>query len=122
MLRSRLSIVVKNRSWMLVLNISGEGRMGMDNGNEQNKRPVEGGKKENCCDLPNMNVIKGLVAIFLGTLFVLIAHKVIMQTLLFVGGLALIYYGLMTLDITQINVALKMVVEKIRTFCRGFMK
>jgi hypothetical protein len=96
--------------------------MGMDNGNEQKNKPIEGGNKVNCCDLPNMNVIKGLVAIFLGTLFVLIAHKVIMQTLLFVGGLALIYYGLVTLDITQINVALKIAVEKIRTFCRGFMK
>ncbi len=96
--------------------------MRMDNDNGQNNRPVEGSKKENCCDLPNMNVIKGLVAIFLGTLFVLIAHKVIMQTLLFIGGVALIYYGLMTLDITQINVVLKMVMDKIRSFCRGFTK
>lgn len=91
----------------------------MDSGNNN---PMNNEKKENCCDLPNMNVIKGLVAIFLGTLFVLIAHKIIVQTMLFIGGLSLIYYGFVTLNITQINDALRIIVDKIRSFCRGFMK
>lgn len=89
---------------------------------DENNNQINNNKKENCCDLPNMNVIKALVAIFLGTLFILIAHKIIVQTLLFIGGVALIYYGFVTLNVTQINDLLRMIVEKIKSFCRGFMK
>lgn len=93
---------------------------GMDDSSNDNKKSKE--QNNNCCDLPNINVIKGLVAIFLGTLFILIAHKIIVHALLLVSGFGLIYYGLATLNINQINDAIKWTMTKSRDFFKKLMK
>ena len=45
---------------------------------EKNNKKAER-KSDSCCDLPNMKVVKGLLAVFLGVLCLMLAHKVIVS-------------------------------------------
>lgn len=75
-------------------------------------------KSDSCCDLPNMQVIKGLIAVFLGVLCLMLAHKVIVSMMVFIAGLVLVYYGLVMLKMTQVTNFLDKCLEKIKIFCR----
>ena len=73
----------------------------------------ERGKKPN---VPNMSVVKGVLAIIFGLLLVVFAHKIILQIIFFVSGLFLIYYGLVVLKIRQVTDYIDSVVSKVRRF------
>jgi len=57
-------------------------------------------------NLPNMTVVKGLIAILLGLILIMMSYRVIVRMLFFLGGILLIYYGLQILNIPAINNAL----------------
>ena len=67
------------------------------------------------CDV-NFCVIKGIAAIVIGGMFILMAHKVIVNLILFVAGSALVYYGLIKLNVDKVNKGLTMLTEKIKKF------
>lgn len=51
--------------------------------------------------MPNMNVVKGLLAIIFGLMFVVFAAKIILNIIFFIAGVALVYYGLRVLNLRQ---------------------
>jgi hypothetical protein len=84
---------------------------------EKNNKKAER-KSDSCCDLPNMKVVKGLLAVFLGVLCLMLAHKVIVSMMVFIAGLGLVYYGLVMLNMTQVTNFLDMCLAKVKIFCR----
>lgn len=84
---------------------------------EKNNKKTER-KSDSCCDLPNMKVVKGLLAVFLGVLCLMLAHKVIVSMMVFIAGLGLVYYGLVMLNMTQVTNFLDKCLEKVKIFCR----
>lgn len=84
------------------------------------KEMDKAGKKETCCSGGKCNanfcVIKGIAAIVVGVMFILMAHKVIVNLILFVVGSVLVYYGLMKLNVEKINSNIATLIEKIKKF------
>lgn len=78
--------------------------MGMFNNNEGN-----GDSK-----MPNMNVVKGLLAIIFGVMFMVFAYKIILNIIFFVAGLMLIYYGLLILNMKHVLDYVDQLVNKIK--------
>jgi hypothetical protein len=54
-------------------------------------------------NLPDLAVVKGLLATTLGAILVLAAYKIILQAIFFVTGIFLVYYGLSMLNVPAIN-------------------
>ena len=54
-------------------------------------------------DLPNMNVVKGLLAITFGLIFVMFAYNIILRMIFFTCGLGLLYYGFKVLDLPALK-------------------
>jgi hypothetical protein len=54
-------------------------------------------------NLPDLTVVKGMLATTLGAILVLAAYKIILEAILFVTGIFLIYYGLSMLNVPAIN-------------------
>ncbi len=70
------------------------------------------GKKE--MNKPNMDVIKGLLAIIFGIIAIVLAYKVIIGVLLLFVGLILLYYGMDALKITWVTKSIDDAISKIR--------
>lgn len=64
--------------------------------------------------LPNMNVIKGLLAITFGLIFIMFAYNIILRMIFFTCGMCLLYYGFKELDIP----ALKMFFATTHTYIK----
>jgi hypothetical protein len=58
-------------------------------------------------EVPNMTVIKGLIAVTFGITFIFFAYTIILRMIFFMCGLLLTYYGLQLLNITVFNDAIK---------------
>lgn len=78
----------------------------------KNKPPMENKPKN--INVPNMNVIKGLLAIIFGLAFMIWAYKIIFNVIIFVIGAMLIYYGLVILKIKQVTDFIDGVVVKVK--------
>lgn len=63
---------------------------------------------------PNMDVIKGLLAIIIGIIAIVLAYKVIIGILLLFLGLILLYYGMEALKLTWITRSVDDVIKKVR--------
>lgn len=50
---------------------------------------------------PNMDVVKGLLALIFGCMFMVLAYRIILNVILFSAGLLLVYYGLLLLKMKQ---------------------
>jgi len=75
------------------------------NGNEPGKN---GGKKF------DIRFIKGLIAITLGVILIVLSHKVILWMICFVGGLLLVYAGLVMLELSHAVNAVDSVIARIK--------
>ena len=60
-----------------------------------------GGK--NCCGLQTQTLIRGLLALFFGLLFVGFAYRIVLRMMFFGVGISLLYYGFMVLVVTQVT-------------------
>lgn len=65
-------------------------------------------------NMPNMNVMKGLLAVIFGLMFIVFAAKIILNIIFFIAGIGLIYYGLRVLDMRQATEYLDKIFEKVR--------
>ena len=54
-------------------------------------------------ELPNMTVVKGLLAITFGLVLIMFAYNIILRMVFFVCGLGLLYYGFKTLDLPALK-------------------
>ena len=79
--------------------------------NGENRPPEAPQGKSN---IPNLNVIKGLLAIIFGLAFMVWAYKIIFNMALFVVGGMLIYYGLVILKIKQVTDLIDQMVAKVK--------
>ena len=75
---------------------------------------MSGSNNQNNDNMPNVNVIKGLLAVVFGLMFIVFAAKIILNIVFFVAGIGLIYYGLRVLDMKQATEYLDKFFEKIR--------
>jgi len=66
--------------------------------------------------IPNMNVVKGLLAIIFGLGFIMLAAKIIANVIFFVGGVCLVYYGLRVLNMRQATDYVDRIFAKIKSF------
>ncbi|MFH1831187.1 MAG: hypothetical protein ABH827_00120 [bacterium] len=64
--------------------------------------------------IPNLNIIKGILAIIFGLVFVIWAYKIIFDMILFIAGAMLIYYGLVILKVKPITDVIDHVAAKIK--------
>jgi len=73
----------------------------------------EGGNRSN---MPNMKVVKGLLAILLGIILIVSASRIVLHIVLFATGIMLTYYGLVILNMKQATDYIDHVIGKIRQF------
>lgn len=59
-------------------------------------------------------LIRGLLALFFGLLFVGFAYRIVVRMLFFGAGVSLIYYGFRVLGVTQVTDAVDQVIAKIK--------
>lgn len=64
----------------------------------------------------NMGMLKGLFALIVGAIFILMAYKIIANLIMFIAGVSLIYYGLITLKVEKVNKCLCSMTDKIKKF------
>lgn len=69
-------------------------------------------------NMPNMDVIKGLLAIIVGIIAIALAYKVIIGVLSLFLGLLLVYYGMAVLKLTWITRSVDDVLRKLRGLFR----
>jgi hypothetical protein len=75
--------------------------------------------KSSCCGSGcefNMGMLKGLIALIVGVIFILMAYKIIAHLVLFFAGVALVYYGLTVLKIEKVQTYSCAIAEKIKKF------
>lgn len=53
--------------------------------------------------MPNLSVVKGILAIVFGCMFIIMSYSIIIRMTLFTAGLFLIYYGIKMLNVPQIE-------------------
>ncbi len=66
----------------------------------------------------NSDVLKGAVAILLGSYLISIKYYVVMDFLLFAAGSALVLYGLACLRVARIQEFVYAIINRISSFCR----
>ena len=66
--------------------------------------------------MPNMDVLKGLLAIVFGLMFVVFAAKIILNVIFFIAGIALVYYGLRVLNLRQATDYVDRIFARIKQF------
>lgn len=54
-------------------------------------------------NLPDLTVVKGVVAMAVGIMCIVFAYGIIMRMMCFVAGIGLVYYGLRMLNIPSLN-------------------
>ncbi len=64
--------------------------------------------------IPNLDTVKGILALVFGLLLLGVAFKIILHVVLFVTGFMLIYYGLAVLKIKQATDYIDIVIAKIK--------
>lgn len=90
-------------------------------GDVMNNMPKEqggGDSGQRKMSTPNMDVIKGLLAIVFGIIAIVLAYKVIIGVLLLFIGLILLYYGMEALKLTWITKSIDDIIKKVRNVFR----
>lgn len=67
---------------------------------------------------PNFEVIKGLLAVIFGVIFVVLSYNVILGVLSLLVGLILLYYGFDELKITWVTKSIDEIIRKFRGLFR----
>ncbi len=81
------------------------------NGCEGCKECSSGGR---CCGMEMQTLIRGILALAFGLLFVGFAYRIVLRMVFFGAGVSLIYYGFRVLGVTQVTDYIDMVIAKIR--------
>ena len=58
---------------------------------------------KSCCGLQTQTLVRGLLALFFGILFVGFAYRIVLRMIFFGAGISLIYYGFRVLGVTQVT-------------------
>ncbi len=82
--------------------------------NEMQKGQGNGVPAQGGMNMPNADVVKGLLAIIFGIIAIVLAYKVIVGILLFFVGLILLYYGMDALKITWVTRSVDDILRRIR--------
>jgi hypothetical protein len=67
-----------------------------------------------CCGMPAQTLVRGILALCFGLLFLGFAYRVIVRIVFFGVGVGLVYYGFRVLGITQVTEGVDSVVARIR--------
>lgn len=67
--------------------------------------------------IPNVDAIKGILAVFFGCMLVILAYSIILRMIYFIGGLLLIYYGLQKLNLPTLNKTIKKIKHYFKELC-----
>ena len=67
-------------------------------------------------ELPNMTVIRGLLAVTFGLVLIMFAYNIILRMIFFVSGMALLYYGFKTLELPALKTFFATMQTQIRKF------
>lgn len=89
----------------------------MENGNNKNtcsKSKASCDDSKNCCGMPTQTLVRGLLALCFGLIFLGFAYRVIVRILFFGLGVGLIYYGFRVLGITQVTQSIDAMVARIK--------
>ena len=70
-------------------------------------------------NIPDLNVVKGILAIIFGAIFIGLAYRIILSIILFVTGLMLIYYGLAILNVKKVTECIDQVIAQVKRLMRG---
>lgn len=62
----------------------------------------------------HVSFIKGFLALLFGILLIYLSHKVIINLIVFLGGMMLIYYGLVALKLRRITDVIDKLLRKIK--------
>lgn len=81
------------------------------NGCKDCKECASGGR---CCGIQMQTLIRGILALFFGLLFVGFAYRIVIRMLFFGAGMSLIYYGFRVLGVTQVTDYIDMLIARIR--------
>jgi len=65
-------------------------------------------------NMPNMKMIKGLLAVIFGIICIMLAYKVVVSILFFILGFGLVYYGLTMLGMQQATNFIEDTLRKLR--------
>ena len=60
-------------------------------------------------NLPDLTIVKGVIAMALGLMCIVFAYGIIMRMMFFVAGTGLVYYGLRLLNIPALNNVLTLI-------------
>lgn len=72
---------------------------------------------KSCCGLQTQTLVRGILALFFGLLFVGFSYRIILRMIFFGVGISLIYYGFRVLGITQVTDYIDNITARIkRTF------
>ncbi len=74
---------------------------------DNNKKPT---------GMPDLRIVKGLIAVMLGIICIMLAHSIIIKMVCFIVGLFLIYYGLSILNIQVLQQGM----NTIKSYCQRF--
>ena len=66
------------------------------------------------CSASTQTLVRGLLALFFGLLFLGLAYKIIIKVVFFCVGAGLVYYGFYVLGVKQVTDAVDTVVARIR--------
>lgn len=67
-----------------------------------------------CCGMDMQTLIRGILALFFGLLFVGFAYRIVLYMISFGAGMSLIYYGFRVLGVTQVTDYIDMVIAKVK--------
>lgn len=70
----------------------------------------------NGSQIPNMNVVKGLLAVAFGVIFIIFAYSIVLRMFFFLSGILLVYYGLQLLNLQAVNDGLATVKNFVQKF------
>ncbi len=67
-----------------------------------------------CCGIPMQTLVRGILALFFGLLFVGFAYRIVLRMIFFGAGVSLIYYGFRVLGVTQVTDYIDMLIARLR--------
>lgn len=73
-------------------------------------------QQENQCPDPNMNVVRGVLFLLLGIMFIALAYKIILKILYFIIGSVFMYYGFRLLNFRAMTTRIDRFFVKVTKF------
>jgi len=75
---------------------------------------MNGNNNPNNSNMPNLDVVKGLLAIIFGIVLVVLSFRVVLSVICLVAGGMMVYYGLIILNMKQAVNYINQVMAQIR--------